>query len=390
MRSKAIIIYYLFVSLSTFALSLTFTNYVLFLQGNHLSFVTIGLVNAIFMFSIFLLEVPTGLVADIFSRKTSLLWGLTAHSIGAFTYYLSHNFQFFIIAEILAALGQCFISGALEAWVKESLEQENYQVDLTKVFIHGSIVRHVSALTGGALGALLALNNIRSVWLYVGILFLLSIPLFYKLLIEKQSINKRSSTNIEQRAKIIILNSWRHGIRNIEVRRLVLMSAGYLFACQAMNMLWSVFTEQNFSSSWRGAWWVIMSLFIILGGVLAKHLNHGGRSDKQIMIVSLMVTGLSLIVATATGNPIIIMIGFLVSEIGRGAYAPANQGYLQKNIPDTERATITSFKSMIEHGAAGLGWLLAGVLSDHLTIGTTWFIYGCLFLGTILLARRLP
>ena len=92
-----------------------------------MSMAEVGIINFMFMVGIFFLEIPTGVVADLFGRKISVIWGVVFAGIGCFVYYFSYSFWLFVTAELVIALGHCFISGALDAWVKDSLDFNGYK-----------------------------------------------------------------------------------------------------------------------------------------------------------------------------------------------------------------------------------------------------------------------
>jgi DHA3 family tetracycline resistance protein-like MFS transporter len=73
----------------------------------------------------FLFEVPTGVVADTWSRKGSVLIG--GFLIGA-CYIITGLAPFFIaiiIAEIIRGIGETFVSGAEQAWITDEVGAEN-------------------------------------------------------------------------------------------------------------------------------------------------------------------------------------------------------------------------------------------------------------------------
>jgi len=73
----------------------------------------------------FLFEVPTGVVADNWSRKGSVLIG--GFLIGA-CYVITGLAPFFIaiiIAEVIRGIGETFVSGAEEAWITDEVGSDN-------------------------------------------------------------------------------------------------------------------------------------------------------------------------------------------------------------------------------------------------------------------------
>src|SRR6516165_1923616 len=82
----------------------------------HLNPLQLTLVGTTLEGSIALLQIPTGALADTFSRRWSVIIGVFLLGAGfllegAFTYFVT-----ILLAQALWGAGYCFISGAEEAW----------------------------------------------------------------------------------------------------------------------------------------------------------------------------------------------------------------------------------------------------------------------------------
>ena len=95
---------------------------VLFWQDNGLSLTQIMILQSMFSIVVVLLEVPTGYLADIFGRKTSIIGGSFFSAFGIIAYSLSHSFYQFLIAEILWAISMSLLSGADSAFIYDTLK----------------------------------------------------------------------------------------------------------------------------------------------------------------------------------------------------------------------------------------------------------------------------
>ncbi|MFX0209820.1 MAG: MFS transporter, partial [Candidatus Hodarchaeota archaeon] len=111
------------------------------------------LLQGLFVLPILILEVPSGSIADFWSRKgcASVFHGL--FGIAMFFYAIGDNFHVFALAEILAGIAVAFQTGSETALVYDSLlSLDNY--DISNRF--GNIIskRMTIMFLGGALGAL--------------------------------------------------------------------------------------------------------------------------------------------------------------------------------------------------------------------------------------------
>ena len=75
--------------------------------------------------TIFLFEVPTGVVADTFSRKRSILLGLILTGAGLALIGVFPRFETIVLAQLIWGIGFTFISGAQEAWIADEVGVEN-------------------------------------------------------------------------------------------------------------------------------------------------------------------------------------------------------------------------------------------------------------------------
>ena len=112
---------YLYVFLSNTSLSEAI--WMLYLACRGLTLLQIGLVESVFHVTSLLMEVPTGIVADRFGRRTSRLLGRVMAMIGTLLMIASRSFWGFALAFVFVALGYNLESGAGDALVYDSLVQ---------------------------------------------------------------------------------------------------------------------------------------------------------------------------------------------------------------------------------------------------------------------------
>ncbi len=103
MAKRTIRLYLLFTLLTKLSMSFIAATYVMFLIGRGLNLFEANLVNFAFFTTLFLCEIPTGAVADVFGRKMSFVISCFLYAIGMFVYASSHSLYGFIAAEVIAA-----------------------------------------------------------------------------------------------------------------------------------------------------------------------------------------------------------------------------------------------------------------------------------------------
>ena len=127
------------------------------------------LIGSALEIAMFLFETPTGVVADLKSRRLSIIIGLFIIGVGFIFEAITTYFFMIFIAQIIWGLGYTFISGALESWVSD--ETENINIEQT--MITGAQFHQLFSIVGIILAAVIGMYNIRLAIYVSGGLFIL-------------------------------------------------------------------------------------------------------------------------------------------------------------------------------------------------------------------------
>lgn len=125
------------------------------------------LVGSALEIAIFLFEVPTGVVADLKSRRLSIIIGLFIIGLGFIIEILTPFFVVIVLSQIIWGLGYTFISGALDSWVSD--ETKNLQIEHT--LITGAQMHKLFSILGIILAAVIGMFDIRIAILTSGLIF---------------------------------------------------------------------------------------------------------------------------------------------------------------------------------------------------------------------------
>jgi len=105
--------------------------------------------------SVFLFEVPTGVVADVYSRRLSIIIGYLLMGLGFLVEGFFPAFLPILLAQVLWGLGYTFTSGATEAWISDEIGE----AAANKLFLRATQVGLFGALTGMGLAILIGAQN---------------------------------------------------------------------------------------------------------------------------------------------------------------------------------------------------------------------------------------
>jgi len=114
------------------------------------------LVGTTLEISAFVFEVPTGVVADVYSRRLSIIIGYLLMGVG---FLIEGFFPFFVailLAQVIWGLGYTFTSGATQAWITDEIGEE----DANKLFLRATQVGLFASLIGMGLAMLVGANNV--------------------------------------------------------------------------------------------------------------------------------------------------------------------------------------------------------------------------------------
>ena len=145
--------YYAVNGFSSFFYVLTFTlSLVYYVQDVGLNPLQMVLVGTVLEATVFLAEVPTGVVADLVSRRLSIIIGLLLIGPAFLLQAAVPTFAAVLAAQVLWGIGYTFTSGALQAWITDEIGEDRVAPVFTREQqIHlGATV--AAAVTAGALG----------------------------------------------------------------------------------------------------------------------------------------------------------------------------------------------------------------------------------------------
>jgi MFS family permease len=152
-----------------------------YLMSVGISLQEIAALKSIQAFVLIFGEIPTGVLADSFGRKLSLILGGICAIVGFLIYYFSHSFFFFGIAETLTALSLCFWSGAFESCAIDTAKLEHSEGSLNKFFHLNNSVNSVSVMFFGFLGGYLGMKGINLPYLGAVACYIFMLLILYTL-----------------------------------------------------------------------------------------------------------------------------------------------------------------------------------------------------------------
>jgi MFS family permease len=391
-KKDVILLYYLLSALTSGAMGFFMGVYSNFLRANlNNDEFLVNMVNVCFFVVITISEIPTGLFADIFGRKGSFVISCFLEMIAFAIYGISKNFWGFVLAESIGAVGKTFASGAFEAWLVDSIKHDGEKIDFLKIFARRSLISRSSIITTSIIGGWLGDKELNIpffatslTYAVCGIIAILKMKETY---FEKSKFS--FTTGLKQ-----INETWHKSLvftkSDIRFRFILIIGAIQMFAFMAPNMEWQkVFKELGFNNSLNGIIGGFINIAMITGVILSRRVSQHFKEEKKQMVFTMIFTGICIILTVSFKNICPVVIFFFLHEIGRGAIGPIMESYTQNSITSSkERATLSSFGSMVGHLGGAIGLLVSGLIAKQAGISLAWIVSGTVLVITTLLTTR--
>jgi len=341
-----------------------------------ITFAQIMILQAIFTFSMSILEVPTGVVADRFGRKTSLILSGVVTGIGALVYSSYPSFWIFVLGEILWAAGSALASGADSALIYDSLKQDGRETRSKSVFNRAETWGLLAMVISAPIGSLAA-KQFGINWA----MLLTSIPMFIAVIIGLTLKEPPLGEKKEQRNYFKILKSGLIYFKNHKI--LKILAFDYIsIIVLSFFLVWVyqvVLKKLNFPLEYygfvHGA--IVVAEIIILNSVIK--IETAINSKKRYILLSSLLVGICyLILAFSINTYVAITCMLLIAGFGL-TLKPLFQNYMNKYIESEQRATVLSAINMTKSTVAAIANIIFGYLVD-------WNItYTLLGIGTMVI-----
>lgn len=330
---------YLFLFLSTAGLSNAI--WMLYLAYKGMSLVEIGILESIFHFTSFTMELPTGIIADHFGRKTSRVLGRVMMCIGTILMIQSGSFWGFALSFFFQALAYNLESGAGDALIYDTLltieEEESYMKIKGRQEWSYQAASVFSLLVGGYI-ATFSYELAYIVTLGINVLAIIQSLSFVEPTLHKKDDAQRFS----------IIGHLKNSVTAIKENRQIMT---YVFFIESYSVLYTAiyFYIQNYFKStghnelWIGSILAVASIASLITSTKAYKIEKFlGR--KRLIYIS---GTLGLFFFGVVGYTTFDTAGFIGLTMVESLLFVVFSDYINQMIPSENRATLLSFKAMM-------------------------------------------
>lgn len=354
----------------------------LYLRGRGLSYVQINSLWGIIVGTMFLTEVPTGMLADRLGRKRSINVALALQALGEVIFIFADSYWPFALASVIGGLGFAFSSGCIEALVYDSLKSRGREGEMSKAMGFIGAAERLANLLAYAVGGLLVVNltQERFVLAIVVTACAVAVGCLVSLTLREPPIEFKTGDG-DSSLKLLA-----DGIRTLksngQFRGLVLLALATVPFRNYLGLYQPRFVEVGVPPIWLGLAQALGAGICVLGARYAYRLEERLGSRLSLLLVTGLPGVLYLLMAVVM-HPVFTVVIFCALYGSMSLKGPIFSGHLNRHIESKNRATVLSLISMF----SGLYVALMGLVIGR--IGDLTVTYAFVFMGAVILVGSL-
>ena len=337
--------------------------------------------------SAFLFEIPTGVVADVFSRRLSIIIGYLMMGAGFLVEGLFPSFLPILLAQVIWGVGYTFTSGATQAWITDEVGEEK----ANPLFMRAARVGLVASLIGMGATTFIGANN-TAMPIIVGAIGVILVGIVLIFIMPETGFNP---TPMEDRSTWQhMLHTFNEGVKSVKARpRLMyILGVGFFFGLysEGFDRLWVKHLLDTFQIPilFGGNQVAFFSLLRFSAGLLTVFVMQlieksvDSSSPLSIGKAMMIVTGVIAvgIIGFALSPLLPITLGlYLTIYILRQVKIPLQTAWVNHKLDPQTRATVHSMTGQVDAIGQILGGgsaFIARYLSVVAAIVTSGFLLG--------------
>ena len=309
--------------------------------------------------AVLICEVPTGVLADTYGRRRSVITGFLLMGSGFVLEGAVPTFAAVLAAQAVWGVGYTFISGALEAWIADEAPER----DLGRVYLRGEQADYQGSLLGVG-GSVLLATVALSVPLLVGGALTIALGLALFLIMPER--NFRPSPREGRASFQQVASTARGGVRLVRARPVLIMLLLVALVTgmseEGFDRLYAKHFLDGLGLPTLGGldpvvWFGVISagslvLSYVAAEILGRNLNVGDATVAARLLLALNAMTIAGMLAFALSGSFALALGaFWLTSLARTVSEPLYLTWLNEGVDPTVRATVISIGS--QSGALG-------------------------------------
>lgn len=355
----------------------------------------LALVGIVLQVTVFVFEVPTGVVADTVSRRLSIVIGFGLLGAGFALEGLVPQLGVILLAQVVRGLGQTFLSGATVAWIADEVGEARAAAAL----VRGAQAKQVGVVLGALVCAAFAALSVSWPIVVCGVLLIL---LGLGLAVTMPETGFKPLPQTERASWRALGRTLQSGLALVRARPplgFLLGAAAFIgFYFEGLDRFWEAhFVKDIVLPTVLGlatvSWFSIFNLGAMLSDLAG--LSWATRAMKAprfqmdgVLLGGYALTALGMMLFGLTTNFPLALGAFWGLCLLGGVARPLNEIWLNHHITSAVRATVLSLHSQVLALGQLLGGLALGLLAANFSIGAALFVGGLALLPALWCFRR--
>jgi len=328
------------------------------------------LVGTALEISAFVFEVPTGIVADVYSRRLSIIIGYILMGLGFLIEGFFPAFLPILLAQVVWGLGYTFTSGATQAWITDEIGEE----DANKLFMRATQVGLFASLIGMGAAMFVGANNV-ALPIQVGAFGVMLIGVALMFIMPETGFHPtpREDRNTWQH----MWHTFRQGVHAVRSKprlmNIVFIGLFYGLYSEGFDRLWVKHLLDTFElpvifGSNQVAFFAVLRVASMILTILAVRFVEkrvDSTSPLAIGRAVLVVTGvISIALLGFALSPLLLLslLLYLVISVLRNVHIPLQTAWINQKLDSQVRATVHSMFGQVDAiGQVMGGPIVAGI-----------------------------
>ena len=358
--------------LHTFFRNLNFTQaiWLLFLASRGFSLFEIGIFEMIFHITSLSMEVPTGMIADLFGRKFSRILGVLSYIVYIFIMIYSQNIILVGIGFVFCGLSYTLESGSGEALVYDSLQLMNQEDKFMKVNGRKEVIYQLVSSLSFFVGGYIATVSYDLSFLTTLVAMLIALTII--ILMKETPIIK---SEIKKSFMILMSEQYKKTYQTaVENKRIMfLIIIGSMVAAPVTSIFFYFQNHLDLLGYDKGEIGLLLgahALFAAIGGASAYKLEKKYNEKKILYFIPLLMVVLFWLVLIDS----IVFIPFVLLGFFDSIFYVVLNDYVNKIIPSELRASILSVFGLVFSVIMIFIFPLIGFIGEYVNLKTSFLI----------------
>ncbi|MBN2605084.1 MAG: MFS transporter [Bacilli bacterium] len=344
--------------------------WLLYLRFKGFELFEIGMLETVFHVTSLSMEVPTGVIADVFGRKLSRVLGVLSYLLYILIIVISANFVWALVGFIFCGLSYTFESGSGDALVYDSLKEMKQEDRFMKINGNKEVIFQIASSISLFVGGYIAMVSFNLSFGLTAVFYgiALVIILLMKETPIKRDPNKKKISQLLYDQYVI---GFKVVMKNKRLFYLIVIGAMMLAPVTSLFLyLPDHLIGLQYSKFEIGVLLGAHSLMAALGGYFAHKLEKKYKEKKILYFVPLFMTISFWLIL----NEKIIYMPFILLGFLESIFYVVLLDYMNKIIPSEIRATALSVSGLMFSLVMIVIFPIIGYLGDMYSLPVGFFV----------------